>query len=322
MKKSIPLTSLSIGEPLAQGIYDEQNRLLLKAGTHLSDQYITSLQAKGVEMVFIAITPKISNENLKEAPEKPSKEKILSVADFREPYYDLLHEQTRVKLRGYNVKRIHKEFNLKTREFTDLLLNDPEASLKFYLQTKQSQLEYNYEEHHVNTGILAALISNWLGLNKHIIYEIMNVAMLHDIGETRISPDILQKPGSLDRNEREIIHTHPNIGFEILSKTDWLSSRELYGVLTHHERLNGHGYPNKLLGSQIIIHSRVTAVSSIFNAATTDRPYARAKNPAKVLSELRDRSFGELDSKVTRVLYEKMSARLPEPIRNQLKPNS
>jgi hypothetical protein len=52
LKKSIPLRSLSIGEPLAQDIYDEQNRLLLKAGTHLSDQYITSLQAKGIETVL------------------------------------------------------------------------------------------------------------------------------------------------------------------------------------------------------------------------------------------------------------------------------
>jgi hypothetical protein len=62
LKKSIPLTSLSIGEPLAQDIYDEQNRLLLKAGTYLSDQYITSLQAKGIETVLVAIVPKISSQ--------------------------------------------------------------------------------------------------------------------------------------------------------------------------------------------------------------------------------------------------------------------
>ncbi|MDI9480482.1 MAG: HD domain-containing phosphohydrolase [Bacillota bacterium] len=309
MKKSIPLISLSIGEPLAQDIFDEQNRLLLRAGTHLSDQYIKSLQSKGIETVFIAITPQIENPSTDEEkpPEKKPPKKKLSSVDLRKPYYDLLYEQTRVKARGYYVKIIHQDFNLKAREFTDLLLNDPEASLNFYLQTKRSQTEYNYEEYHVNTGILAALISNWLNLNRHIIYEIVNVAMLHDIGETRISPDILQKPGRLDKNEMEIVRTHPNIGFEILSKTDWLSSRELLGVLTHHERLNGQGYPHKLLGSQIIIHSRVTAVASIYNTATTDRPYAKAKHPAKVLSELRDRSFGELDSKVTRVLYERIS---------------
>ena len=311
LKKSIPLTSLSIGEPLAQDIYDEQNRLPLKAGTYLSEQYITSLQAKGIETVLVAIVPKISDEDIKE--EKPSKKKtVADVADFKKPYDDLLYEQNRVKLRGYNIKKIHKEFNIKTREFADLILTDPEAALEFYLRIKGSQIEYNYEEHHVNTGILATLISNWLGLNKHIIYEIMNVAMLHDIGETRISPNILQKPGSLDRDEMATVQTHPSIGFKILCKTDWLSNRELLGVLTHHERLNGLGYPNKLLGSQIIIHSRVTAVASIFNAATTDRPYATAKNPVKVLSELRDRSYGELDSKVTRVLYEKLYDLFPK----------
>jgi HD-GYP domain-containing protein (c-di-GMP phosphodiesterase class II) len=310
LKKSIPLGSLSIGEPLAQDIYDEQNRLLLKAGTHLSDQYITSLQAKGIETVLVAIVPKISNGPKAEKTLK--KKTVADVADFKKPYDDLLYEQNRVKLRGYNIKKIHKEFNIKTREFADLILTDPEAALEFYLQTKRSQTEYNYEEHHVNTGILATLISNWLGLNKHIIYEIMNVAMLHDIGETRISPNILQKPGSLDRDEMATVQTHPSIGFKILCKTDWLSNRELLGVLTHHERLNGLGYPNKLLGSQIIIHSRVTAVASIFNAATTDRPYATAKNPVKVLSELRDRSYGELDSKVTRVLYEKLYDLFPK----------
>lgn len=309
LKKSIPLNSLSTGEPLAQDIYDEQNRLLLRAGTALSKDYISSLQSKGIEKIFISITPKISNHS---EPPKEEKPKTPSFIDIRKYYDDLLQEQRRVKLRGYNIKKIHKEFGVKTQEFTNLLLLSTEASLAFYLQTKNAQIEYNYEEHHVNTGILAVLISNWLGLNRHTTYEIMNVAMLHDIGETRIPSEILQKPSSLDRSEREIVHTHPTIGLEILNKTDWLNSRELYGVVTHHERLNGQGYPNGLLGSQITIHSRVTAVSSIFNAATTDRSYAIAKSPSKVLSELRDRSFGELDSKVTRVLHEQLSGHIRE----------
>jgi len=83
-------------------------------------------------------------------------------------------------------------------------------------------------------------------------------------------------------------------------------------LLRNLERLNGTGYPNKLLGSQIIIHGRITAVASIFNSVTTDRPYARGKNPADALAELRNGSFGELDAKVTRVLYEKVVPHLPK----------
>ena len=122
--------------------------------------------------------------------------------------------------------------------------------------------------------------------------------MLHDIGETRIPSTILRKTGKLTKEEREMIQTHPTIGMQILNKTDWINNRELYGVLTHHERLNGQGYPYKLLGSKITIHARVTAVASIFNVATTDRPYARAKNLLEILMEIRNRSYGELDSKV------------------------
>jgi len=321
IKKSIPLTSLALGEPLAQDIYDEYDRLLLKAGTILTEQYIASLQGKGVETVFIAIALKINSEEPKEAPKEPIKNKVIPITNFTEPYKDLIYEQSRVKGRGFNVKKIHKEFSQKTREFTDLLLKDPEESLEFFLRTKSTQQEHNYEEHHVNTGILSALLAHWLGLDKQITYEIVNVAMLHDIGETRIPSEILQKPSYLSWDEMEIVRKHPSIGFEILCKTDWINNRELLGVLTHHERLNGTGYPNKLLGSQIIIHSRITAVSSIFNSSTTDRPYAKAKSLPQVLLELRNRSFGELDNRVTRVLFDKITAKLPEPIQNELKQN-
>lgn len=312
LTKSISLTSLAIGEPLAKDIYDEHGRLLLRAGTQLSQDFINRLQVKGIETVHVEIVPQIIDEAPAEPLGKPAEKKVVNIVDFANPYKDLLYEETRVKVRGYNFKQIHKDFQQKVREFTDLLLKDPEASLEFYLWTKRAQVEYNYEEHHVNTGILAALICSWLGVDKSTTYEIVNVAMLHDIGETRISQDILQKPGPLTWEEMEIVRQHPTIGFEILYRTEWITPRELLGVLTHHERLNGTGYPNKLLGSQIIIHSRITAVASIFNSATTDRPYARGKNPADALAELRNRSFGELDAKVTRVLYEKVVPHLPK----------
>lgn len=191
--------------------------------------------------------------------------------------------------------------------FIELLTLDPERSLQFFLDIKKSQGEYKYNQHHVNTGILAILISKWLDLDSNLMKEIAITSMLHDIGETRIPPKILKKPGKLTSSEREVIETHPIIGLQILNKTDWINNRELYGVLTHHERLNGQGYPYKLLGSKITIHARVTAVASIFNIATTNRPYANAKNILEILLEIRNRSYGELDSKVARILYDNIT---------------
>lgn len=305
MKKAISLHSLPIGEPIAQDIYDQQSRLLLKQGTILSESFTERLKKNDINTVFITMKEetKPSPKEIKENP-KPLKN-VFKL--HREIYRKLEFEQERIKLRGYYIKPIQKEFSLITKEFTDLILKDIGVSLDFYFQVKNSQPDYNYAHHHINTAILAVLISSWLNLNKNTINEIANVAMLHDIGETRIPIKILSKPSSLTGKEMEIVKTHPLLGLQILHKTDWINNRELYGVLTHHERLNGQGYPNGILGSKIPIHSRVVSVSSIFNSATTNRVYAKGKSYLKLLLELRDRSYGELDSKITQIIYKKLS---------------
>lgn len=302
LKKAVPLSSLPIGEPIAQNIFDERDRLLLRQGSILSPEFIQRLESNNIESVFIAI----EINNLQDDRPKPKISKPIPT-NFHTLYHELLYEQDRIELRGNYKKPIQKEFLTKINGFIELLSIDLEKSLDFFMDIKFSHTEYRYNKHHINTGILAILIANWLDFDENLIKEIAITAMLHDIGETRISPKILKKPGKLTESELNIVKTHPTIGLEILSKTDWINNKELYGVLTHHERLNGTGYPYKLLGSKITIHARITAVASIFNTATTDRPYSKAKNILQILLELRNRSYGELDSKITRIIYDKLS---------------
>ncbi|HZK43396.1 MAG TPA: HD domain-containing phosphohydrolase [Syntrophomonadaceae bacterium] len=301
LKKAVPLSSLPIGEPIAQSIFDGRDRLLLKQGSILTQSFIARLESNDIDSVFIAV-------EIKETPKnkaKSIKSKFIP-PNFHTLYDELLYEQDRIELRGNYIKPIQTELLTEINGLIELIKIDPEMSLDFFMKMKSSQTDYQYDTHHVNSAILAILIGIWLDLDSRLLKEITVTAMLHDIGETRIPPDILKKPGKLNDSELNIVKTHPTLGTQILSKTDWINNRELYGVLTHHERLNGQGYPYNLLGSKITIHSRVTAVASIFNTATTDRPYSRAKNIIDILLELRNRSFGELDSKVTRVLYDKI----------------
>ncbi|NLB89366.1 MAG: HD domain-containing protein [Syntrophomonadaceae bacterium] len=305
LKKSVLLKTLPIGEPIAQNIFDEHDRLLLRQGSILTPEFIQRLESNNIDSVYIVMDIATNQESRPNKDENKSKPIFKSVpANFYTFYNELLYEQDRIELRGYYKKPIQKEFLNQVNAFIELLTRDPDTSLQFFLDIKKSQNKYKYNEHHINTGIMAILISKWLNFDSNLTKEIAITSMLHDIGETRIPSKILKKPGTLTKDEREIIETHPTIGVQILNKTDWINNRELYGVLTHHERLNGQGYPYKLLGSKITIHARVTAVASILNVATTDRPYARAKNILEVLLEIRNRSYGELDSKVARVLYE------------------
>jgi putative nucleotidyltransferase with HDIG domain len=101
-------------------------------------------------------------------------------------------------------------------------------------------------------------------------------ATLHDIGKARIPLSILDKPGSLDPAEEEIMRRHPAIGYELLKDIPDISLEILAGVRHHHEYLDGSGYPDGLTASQIPDLVRLLTISDIFAALIEQRPYRPA----------------------------------------------
>jgi HD-GYP domain-containing protein (c-di-GMP phosphodiesterase class II) len=160
--------------------------------------------------------------------------------------------------------------------------------------------------HAVNTGILSGVIGHWLDLGMHTILELALTGCLHDIGKTRIPAHILNKKGRLTQTEWKIVKEHPVIGAAILYKTKWIMPSVIMGVLRHHERLDGSGYPGKCLGSEIPLYARIVAVAEAFDTVTSIRPYARAMTTFEAVAHLRDQSFGQLDAMITRTLYDKV----------------
>jgi response regulator RpfG family c-di-GMP phosphodiesterase len=100
--------------------------------------------------------------------------------------------------------------------------------------------------------------------------------MLHDIGKIGIPDSILQKPGPLTRPERRVMQTHTVLGEQMLSGVTLLYGGGLGIVRSHHERWDGHGYPDGLAGEQIPIAARIFAVADALDAMTSDRPYRDA----------------------------------------------
>jgi HD-GYP domain-containing protein (c-di-GMP phosphodiesterase class II) len=99
--------------------------------------------------------------------------------------------------------------------------------------------------------------------------------LLHDIGKIGISDAILYKPGRLTTDERDAMRRHPVIGEEIVRGIDFLTGARQV-VRSHHERWDGDGYPDRLLGDEIPLAARVFAVADTFDALTSDRPYRAA----------------------------------------------
>jgi len=119
---------------------------------------------------------------------------------------------------------------------------------------------------------------------------------MHDVGKIGIPDRVLLKPGKLEADEWEIMKTHVEIGGEILSS----DSAEIMQLarsiaLTHHEKWNGSGYPNGLVGEDIPIQGRLAAICDVFDALTSERPYKKAWTVEDAAALIREESGSHFD---------------------------
>jgi putative nucleotidyltransferase with HDIG domain len=134
-------------------------------------------------------------------------------------------------------------------------------------------------------------IAERLGLPMEEQERAFVAGLVHDIGKIGLSPSVLNKEGRLSLEERREMERHSEIGERILSKVEAYADVALI-VRHHHERIDGHGYPDGILGPEIPTLSRIIAVADAYNAMTSDRPY----RPAMVYPAARDRLLQAMGS--------------------------
>jgi HD-GYP domain-containing protein (c-di-GMP phosphodiesterase class II) len=175
----------------------------------------------------------------------------------------------------------------------------------FLFKQMQSKDEYTYR-HNISVGIISAFIGKWLNLPKDELNDLTLAATLHDIGKTKISEEILHKPGRLTYTEYEEMKRHTIYGYELLKQVPDLPISIPLTALQHHERENGEGYPLSLKGDNLHLFSKITAVADVFHAMSSDRVYHEAIPFYKVISQMNDDVFGRFDPKVMLVFLNQM----------------
>jgi HD-GYP domain-containing protein (c-di-GMP phosphodiesterase class II) len=159
------------------------------------------------------------------------------------------------------------------RELTSLLVDNNVVPRDLY---RLARHDFNTFTHITNVASYGVLLAERLGLCSDREYEpLAKAAILHDIGKRFIPASILQKPAKLDPEERAIIETHPQRGYEELSERGDMSHEQLMMVYQHHERYDGKGYPVGFQGEEIHPWARMLAVVDVFDAMTGTRPYRR-----------------------------------------------
>jgi PAS domain S-box-containing protein/putative nucleotidyltransferase with HDIG domain len=154
--------------------------------------------------------------------------------------------------------------------------------------------------HQRRVAKLAVAIAGEMGLSEDRIDLIRMGSLIHDIGKIYIPSSILTKPSRLGDLELEMMKTHPTVGYEILSKVDFIPVI-VDIVYQHHERMDGSGYPLGISGEKIFLESRIVAVADIVEAMASNRPYRAAKGLAAALEEIKRLRGSTLDAEVVDV---------------------
>jgi len=157
--------------------------------------------------------------------------------------------------------------------------------------------------HNRRVAQLSVQIGRQLGLSATELRVLARTGLLHDVGKLGIPDAILEKQGPLDESESTVMKTHPEIGVAILKRGGHFK-RELLGVLYHHERMDGSGYPHGLRDDAIPIEARIVAVADTYDVLTTDRPYRQACGGRKARRILEEEAGTHLDPRVVVALMQ------------------
>ncbi len=134
------------------------------------------------------------------------------------------------------------------------------------------------------------------GLGERFARHILVASPMHDVGKIGIPDNILLKPGKLDPEERRIMETHVIIGADIIGDHPAPELKMARNVaMTHHEKWNGNGYPNRLKGDKIPIEGRICAISDVFDALTSERPYKKGWPLDKAIAFVRENAGSHFD---------------------------
>lgn len=170
-----------------------------------------------------------------------------------------------------------------------------------------SLYEKNHREmlHSKRVSVICEAMATQMKFSQDDINRIRTAGLMHDIGKIAIVDTLLNKVGSLNRDEWDEIKRHSEIGYRILSSANEFSEIADY-VLAHHEKWDGSGYPKGLSGEDIPLEARIIAVADSFDAMTSDRAYRKGMSQEDAVKEVRRCAGSQFDPAVVEVFIEKV----------------
>jgi len=308
LRKYMSTRVIKPGMILEQTIADRADRVLIARGTQLDEYLIESMRKMGITGVYIR-TGVIEDKDSEEQPvitaqvqQKIDKRQVKDRAK--------VHLSESVKKRvAEGIQYLYQDtessnFMDVTRSITNDLVKaiDDNDAIAVDISALKVSDEYTFK-HSVDVATMAMIVSRQYGFNDEQVQQIGVSGLLHDIGKSKIPTEVLNKAQKLTDEEFALIKKHSLLGYEILKDKPELSNAVKMGVLQHHEKINGSGYPMGVTEEQIHIFAKIIAVTDIYDALVTERPYKKAFTPRNAV-EMIMAMTGELDLQVMQSFLE------------------
>ncbi len=278
----VRVRQLEPGMRIDQSIVDRMDRVLIAKYTILDDYMIDSLKKMNIAGVYV------SEGEIEEEEPQQIEEPTSAIAKNNISKYHV-DDRAKVKLSESLKKRVSEGVqylynNSESPEFSkaaDSITSDlmkaitENAAVAVDISALRASDEYTFK-HSVDVATMSMIIAKKQGYKKKEIYEIGVSGLLHDMGKAKIPSEVLNKPGRLTEEEFEVMKSHSLLGYRILQEKVEFNEQVKFGVLQHHEKINGKGYPMGVTKDKIHKYARILTVADIYDALVTERPYKKA----------------------------------------------
>lgn len=281
---------------LAKPVLSDRAGLMFRAGEYIGADDAETLERFGIVGVYAEDNVSKNLEIISPLSAELRRQTINGLVEMYAP------DNENENKKAAEMRRVKKL----AREITDGLLLQKRTMLNLYnLETYDIHTAF----HSLNVAVISLAIGMGAGFGRKLLHQLAFAALMHDIGKVFINPDVTRKRAPLSTEEFRRIKEHPSEGSEYLERAFKLKAHDpvVLGVMDHHERMDGKGYPNQKRGAEISDFGKIIAIADVYDALISDRPYKNSFFPPDAAKVIKDSAGGQFDRAMAQVFLRKVA---------------
>ncbi|GAB1476069.1 HD-GYP domain-containing protein [Bacillota bacterium] len=290
----VPAHCVIEGMKLGSNLYNESGVMMLGKGAILSAEYVRIINRLRYNGIYIDddISKDIEAVNV-----ISDKLRINAVKAIKSIF-----------IYGEKEKAITRNHVETAKNHVDSIVDEILSNTDLMINMVDMKVFDDYTYYHaVNATVISIVIGVALGLNKADLKNLGYAAMLHDIGNVFIDRKLLNKAEKLTDEEFENVKTHSSLGGDYIKRGYGVPLETYMGIIDHHEKYGGAGYPNDLQGNRISLFGRIIALADVYDALISDRPHRKALLPSEACEFIMASSMTSFDPIVVEAFVKKIA---------------